>query len=61
MSALILTIDLGTSGPKVALFDSKGKCIGYEFQEVPLLLYEGEAQSKNLRTGQMQLRVVTRN
>jgi xylulokinase len=41
MSALVLTIDLGTSGPKVALFDEKGKCIGYEFQEVPLLLYEG--------------------
>ena len=41
MSALILTIDLGTSGPKVALFDAKGNCIGYEFQEVPLLLYEG--------------------
>src|ERR1043165_8812603 len=41
MSDLILTIDLGTSGPKVAVFDAKGKCIGYEFQEVPLLLYDG--------------------
>lgn len=41
MSALILTIDLGTSGPKVALFNDQGKCIGYEFQEVPVLLYEG--------------------
>ncbi|MES2620669.1 MAG: FGGY family carbohydrate kinase [Bacteroidota bacterium] len=40
MSQLILTIDLGTSGPKVALFDTKAKCIGYEFEEVPLLLYE---------------------
>jgi len=38
---LILTIDLGTSGPKVALFDTKGKCIGDEFEEVPLLLYDG--------------------
>ncbi len=36
----ILTIDLGTSGPKVALFDTAVKCIGYEFEEVPLLLYE---------------------
>lgn len=40
MSALILTIDLGTSGPKVALFNSQVKCIAYEFEEVPLLLYE---------------------
>lgn len=38
---LILTIDLGTSGPKVALFDTKGKCVGDEFNDVPLLLYEG--------------------
>lgn len=38
--SLILTIDLGTSGPKVGLFDSTAKCIGYEFEEVPLLLYE---------------------
>jgi xylulokinase len=38
--SLILTIDLGTSGPKVALFNSLAKCIGYEFEEVPLLLYE---------------------
>ncbi len=40
MSQLVLTIDLGTSGPKVALFDTSAKCIGYEFEEVPLLLYE---------------------
>lgn len=38
---LILTIDLGTSGPKVGLFDTKAACIGYEFEEVPLLLYDG--------------------
>ncbi len=40
MSPLILTIDLGTSGPKVALFDERAKCIGYEFEEVPLLLFD---------------------
>lgn len=40
-SPLVLTIDLGTSGPKVALFDSKAKCLGYEFEEVPLLLSDG--------------------
>lgn len=37
----ILTIDLGTSGPKVALFDHTCKCIGHAFEEVPLLLYDG--------------------
>ncbi|MCW5907369.1 MAG: FGGY-family carbohydrate kinase [Chitinophagales bacterium] len=41
MSSLILTIDLGTSGPKVSLFDTKARCIGYAFEEVPLLLSEG--------------------
>ncbi len=41
MAALILTIDLGTSGPKVSLFDTKARCVGYEFEEVPLLLSEG--------------------
>ena len=30
---LILTIDLGTSGPKVSLFDFHAKTIGYEFLE----------------------------
>jgi len=37
----ILTIDLGTSGPKVALFDEKANCIDHVFEEVPLLLSEG--------------------
>lgn len=41
MSALILTIDLGTSGPKVSLFDSQAQCVGYEFAEVPLYLSDG--------------------
>ena len=34
----ILTIDLGTSGPKVALFTSGGEILDYEFEAVPLLL-----------------------
>lgn len=42
MSNLILTIDLGTSGPKVSVFDQKGKLIDYAFEEVPLLLLEHE-------------------
>ncbi len=39
-STLILTIDLGTSGPKVALFDEKANCIDNVFRDVPLLLSE---------------------
>lgn len=35
---LILTIDLGTSGPKVSVFDSRAQMIDYEFAEVPLIL-----------------------
>jgi xylulokinase len=40
MDELILTVDLGTSGPKVALFDTKAKLIGSAFEEIPLLLFE---------------------
>lgn len=36
----ILAIDLGTSGPKVALFSTQGELIGSEFEEVKLLLSE---------------------
>src|SRR5271156_243301 len=39
-SPLILTIDLGTSGPKVALFDAQAQCLAHEFEDVPLLLYD---------------------
>jgi xylulokinase len=35
---LILTIDLGTSGPKVSVFDSRAQMIDYEFTDVPLIL-----------------------
>jgi xylulokinase len=35
---LILTIDLGTSGPKVSVFDSRAQMIDYEFAEVPMIL-----------------------
>ena len=34
----ILAIDLGTSGPKVALYSAKGELIGCEFESVPLIL-----------------------
>lgn len=39
MEPLILTIDLGTSGPKVAVFNTQAQCLAHQFQEVPLLLY----------------------
>ena len=35
----ILAIDLGTSGPKVALFSSQGEMLGSEFEETNLLLF----------------------
>lgn len=37
----ILAIDLGTSGPKVALFSTQGELIGSEFEETRLLLSFG--------------------
>ena len=37
----ILAIDLGTSGPKVALFSTQGELIGSEFEETPVLLPPG--------------------
>ncbi len=44
---LILTVDLGTSGPKVALYNTNVQCIAHEFEEVPLYLYEhGGAEQK---------------
>lgn len=45
----ILAIDLGTSGPKVALFSTQGELLGSEFEEVRLLLFEdgGAEQSPN--------------
>lgn len=37
----ILAMDLGTSGPKVALFSSQGEMLGSEFEETKLLLFPG--------------------
>lgn len=37
----ILAIDLGTSGPKVALYTAKGELAGSEFEETSLLLLPG--------------------
>lgn len=36
----ILAIDLGTSGPKVALYSTQGRLVESEFEETPLLLKE---------------------
>ncbi len=36
----ILAIDLGTSGPKVALFSTQGELLGSEFEETHLTLLE---------------------
>ena len=37
----ILAIDLGTSGPKVALVSTAGEILGSEFEETPLILLPG--------------------
>jgi xylulokinase len=36
----ILAIDLGTSGPKVAIFSTQGELLGSEFEETRLLLFD---------------------
>ncbi len=41
MSDKVLTIDLGTSGPKVAIFSTRGEYFDAEFEPVELLLFEG--------------------
>jgi xylulokinase len=38
---VVLAIDMGTSGPKVALVDGTGKVLGYEFEATELLLSPG--------------------
>ncbi len=38
---LILAVDLGTSGPKVALVTSRGEVLDWEFEHVPLYLLPG--------------------
>ena len=35
----ILAIDLGTSGPKVALFSTQGELVGSEFEETKVTLF----------------------
>jgi xylulokinase len=42
-----LTVDLGTSGPKVALYSAHGEYVGHEFEPTPLyLLPDGGAEQK---------------
>jgi xylulokinase len=52
----ILAIDLGTSGPKVALFSSQGEMLGSEFEETSLLLFPdgGAEQSPDEWWGAIQ-------
>src|SRR5574342_253073 len=45
VNKFILAIDLGTSGPKVALFSTQGELVGSEFEETRLfLLPDGGAE-----------------
>ena len=41
MSKYLLTVDLGTSGPKVGLFSEKGKCIAHEIEPNEVILLPG--------------------
>jgi len=43
----ILAIDLGTSGPKVALVSAEGDVVDYEFEETPLLLFPNGGAEQN--------------
>ena len=43
----VLTIDLGTSGPKVALITVTGEVIGYEFEPTPLYLLPNGGAEQN--------------
>ncbi len=43
----VLAVDLGTSGPKVALFTTQGRLAGYEFEATPYYLFpNGGAEQK---------------
>ena len=43
----ILAIDLGTSGPKVALVSAEGDVVDYEFEETPLFLFPNGGAEQN--------------
>ncbi|MCP4600261.1 MAG: xylulose kinase [Proteobacteria bacterium] len=43
----ILTVDLGTSGPKTALISTRGNVLGHEFQETELILLPGGGAEQN--------------
>ncbi|MBI5052552.1 MAG: FGGY-family carbohydrate kinase [Chloroflexi bacterium] len=43
----ILAIDLGTSGPKVALVSAEGDVVDYEFEETPLILFPNGGAEQN--------------
>ena len=57
----ILAIDLGTSGPKVALVSTQGELVGSEFEETGLLLLpEGGAEQSPDRWWQAITKAVKR-
>ena len=43
----ILTIDLGTSGPKVSVYTTGAQAIAYEFEETPVNLLDGGGAEQN--------------
>lgn len=43
----VIAVDHGTSGMKVALTDTCGEILGFEFEETPLYLFEGGGAEQN--------------
>ena len=50
----ILAIDLGTSGPKVALFSTQGELIGSEFEETKVMLFPDGGANNHQMIGGMR-------
>ena len=44
----VLAIDLGTSGPKVALISTRGEVVHHEFEPTPLSLLPGGGMTMGL-------------
>ena len=43
----ILTVDLGTSGPKVSLYTTEARLVAAEFEETPVQLFDGGGAEQN--------------
>lgn len=60
MTDYVLTIDLGTSGPKIAVFSTQGEYFDGEFEPVELLLLEGGGAEQRPRDWWSSITAATR-